>query len=195
MIRPLTEKESERQFRQFETLIEFAKQFDYQEPSDRAVVIVGHTFLDMLLRNILIDFLIDDEKEVDKLLNPDGALGTYGSRVTACYCLGLIDEIVKKDLQLVGRIRNQFAHDLHVDFSNQKIGDWCKALRWHKEFYMMPPPGVSERDLYQSGLISWCVIFRGFLASHEARNELDEINEKPDELRDEGVCDAWATKI
>jgi DNA-binding MltR family transcriptional regulator len=152
MIQPLNEKESERRFHQNETLIEFAKQFGYEEPSDRAVVIVGHAFLDMLLRNILIEFLIDDEKEVERLLHPDGALGTYGSRVTACYCLGLIDEIVKTDLRLVGKIRNQFAHDLHADFSDQRIGGWCKGLRWHREFYMVPHPGATDRDLYQVGV-------------------------------------------
>ena len=105
-----------------------------------------------MLGHILIEFFVDDANEVKKLLHPNGPLGTYGSRTTACYCLGLINEIVKSDLRLVGKIRNRFAHDLRATFSDSQIGDWCRALRWHRETIFEPPPGVSDRDLFQVGV-------------------------------------------
>lgn len=149
---PLSKKEAERYFELREMLFEFAKLFDYDEASDRAVAIVGPAFLDTLLTEVLTNFLIADEKEVSKLLQPDGPLGTYGSRVTACYCLGLIGEIVKADLRLVGKIRNRFAHDLRATFADPKIQSWCRALRWHKEFFMQPPADATDRDLFQVGV-------------------------------------------
>ena len=68
----LSEKEAERYFRRNETLIEFARLFDYAEASDRAIAIIGPAFLDSLLRDILIEFMIEDEPEVNKLLQPEG---------------------------------------------------------------------------------------------------------------------------
>ena len=148
----LSEKESERHFQRLEMLIEFSRLFDYGEASDRAVAIVGPAFLDTLLSDTLIEFMVDDQKEVQRLLQPEGPLGTYGSRVTACYCLGLIGPIITSDLRIVGKIRNRFAHDLRAQFSDQRIGQWCRALRWHREVFSEPPPGVSDRDLFQVGV-------------------------------------------
>jgi hypothetical protein len=107
----LSEEETERYFQRQEMLLEFSRLFDYKEASDRAVAIVGPAFLDTLLNDTLTEFFVEDEKEVYKLIQPEGPLGTYGSRVTARYCLGLIGEIVAADLRLVGKIRNQFAHN------------------------------------------------------------------------------------
>jgi DNA-binding MltR family transcriptional regulator len=149
----LSEQEAERYFRRHEMLIEFSRLFDYSEASNRAVAIVGPAFLDTLLSDILIEFMVDDDREVNKLLQPDGPLGTYGSRVTACYCLGLIGGIVTSDLRLVGKIRNRFAHELRADFSDPKISQWCRALRWHKEaMFRDPPPDATDRDFFQVGV-------------------------------------------
>ena len=150
---PLSKTEAERYFRRHEMLIEFSRLFDYREASDRAVAIVGPAFLDTLLSDILVEFMVDDEREVAKLLQPEGPLGTYGSRVTACYCLGLIGEIVTADLRLVGKIRNRFAHDLRANFSDPKISQWCRALRWHKEaMFREPPSDATDRDFFQVGV-------------------------------------------
>ena len=146
-----SEKEAERYFHRHEMLLEFSRLFDYKD-SDRAVAIIGPAFLDTLLRDILIEFMVEDDREVSKLLQPEGPLGTYGSRVTACYCFGLIGKIVTADLRLVGKIRNRFAHDIRADFSDQKISQWCRALRWHKEAFAIPPPNATDKDLFQVGV-------------------------------------------
>jgi hypothetical protein len=150
---PLSEKEAARHFQRLQLLIEFSRLFDYGEANDRAVAIVGPAFLDTLLCDTLIEFMVDDPKQVQRLLQPEGPLGTYGSRITACYCLGLIGPIVTSDLRIVGKIRNRFAHDLRAAFSDQQISQWCRSLRWHKEvFVAVPPPEATDRDLFQVGL-------------------------------------------
>ena len=147
---PLSEKEAEQHFRLREMLFEFSKLFDYNEASDRAVAIVGPAFLDTLITELLVSFLIDDKKEVQKLLQPDGPLGSFGAKVTACYCLGLIGETIRSDLRLVAKVRNRFAHDLRAAFTDGQITDWCKALQWHKESLMSEPPSeATARDQFQ----------------------------------------------
>lgn len=151
-ILPLSDKDAKRYFELHDMSFEFARLFDYTESSDRAVAIVGPAFLDFLLTEILINFFVDDDKETLKLLQPDGALGTFGSKVSACYCLGLIGKIVRSDLRIVAKIRNRFAHDLRADFSDPKITGLCKALVWHKQLFPDTPTCANERDLFQVGV-------------------------------------------
>lgn len=96
--------------------------------------------------------MIEDALEVAKLLKPERPLGTYGSRVTICYCLGIIGKKVTADLRLAGKIRNQFAHQILATFSDPKISSWCKQLQWHKETMGEPPAAASDRDLFQVGV-------------------------------------------
>lgn len=109
----------------------FGKEF--RAESDRAAVILGAALLDECLRQLLASFLVDDSTKVDKLLATDRPLGTFSSRRLAAYCLGLIGENEYQDLELIGRIRNDFAHDLHgLSFSSQSVRDRCGELRLPK---------------------------------------------------------------
>lgn len=148
----LNQKETKRYFDLRDMLFEFARLFDYSEGSDRAVAIVGPAFLDALLTEMLMNFFVDDDKEVLKLLHVEGPLGTFGAKVSACYCLGLIGKIVTADLRLVAKIRNRFAHDLRADFADAQIAGWCKSLRWHKELFPETPACATHRDLFQVGI-------------------------------------------
>jgi len=149
---PLAKQEAERHFRLQEMLCEFAQLFDYEEVSDRAVAIVGSAFLDTLLTDMLVNFLVDDEKEVLKLMQPEGPLGTFGAKVSTCYCLELIGGTIKSDLRIVAMIRNRFAHDLLANFADPHIKGWCSSLRWHKESLGNPPCDATARDLFQVGV-------------------------------------------
>jgi hypothetical protein len=108
----ITGKALERHFPMQDALFEFSRLFRDEE-NDLALAIVGGAFLDTLLENILIEFLVDDEKEVGELLRHEGPLGTYSGKVRAAYCLGLLRKPVRDDLRLVGKIRNRFARVVH----------------------------------------------------------------------------------
>lgn len=54
----LSEVEAVRYLQREDMLIEFAKLFDYQEASDRAIAIVGPAYLDTLLSEILTEFMM-----------------------------------------------------------------------------------------------------------------------------------------
>lgn len=44
-------------------------------------------------------------------------------------CLGLIYKPVRDDLNLVRKIRNEFAHNLYASFEDEKIESWCSGLK------------------------------------------------------------------
>jgi hypothetical protein len=163
-------KDLERHFALEDALFEFARLFK-DETNDRAMVIVGTSFLETQLEHILINFLVDDEKEINQLLRSDQPMGTYGGKTRMAYCLGLIGPVIRNDLRLIGKIRNKFAHDLNSSFFNSDISSWASSLEWHRISYMVPPDGVSARDLFNVGLNRVVSYLSGIvsLARHEKR--------------------------
>jgi mannitol operon repressor len=107
---------------------------EFQNESSRAAVILGASFLDAQLRQILANFMIDPENAVDELLGDEDIherpLSTFSARIKAAYCLGLISKNERDDLNLIRRIRNRFAHRLHdLTFDDKKIIGWCNSLK------------------------------------------------------------------
>ena len=148
----ITGNDLERYYSLENMLLEFSRLFKHEKKNDRALVIVGAAFLDTLLEHILINFLVDDPKEVADLLRYDQPLGTYGNRTRAAYCFGLINKTIRDDLRVVGKVRNRFAHDLYASFDDQQIRSWCVSLKWHRIAYVPPPPDALERDLFHVGV-------------------------------------------
>ena len=108
-----------------------------REESDRGAVLVGAAFLDDLLQELLAAFFVDpaslsSAKERDRLnglFQPNGAAGSFSSRITLAYALGLISKRDCDDLNLVREIRNDFAHKLrYASFSDDSIHDRCANL-------------------------------------------------------------------
>ena len=140
-----------------ESLADFTKQFDGE--SDRGAALISAAFLDEDLRFLIATFLIDDEEEVGRLLGSnkhwDCPLGTFGTRVRAAYCLGLISRDEFHDLRIIQRIRNAFAHELRSSsFDNERIRNQCNSLRIPQRL----PPHMSlsarEQFLHAVGAIS-----------------------------------------
>ena len=111
---------------------EFFKEF--QDETPRAAVIISGAFLDTLLRDLLASFMVDDPKAVDELLgsekDAEKPLGTFGGRISATYCLGLISPHECHDLKIIKKIRNKFAHKFHgYSFDDPEIVKLCDLLK------------------------------------------------------------------
>lgn len=115
-------------------LQDFTLYNEFREESDRGLAMLCGAALDILLRDLLANFLINDSAEVDILLgsedSPDTPLGAFATRIRAAYCLGLLTKEQRDNLSLIRRIRNHFAHQLHGSkFSEEPVQSWCNALR------------------------------------------------------------------
>lgn len=143
-------KALDRYFDLNKTLMEFSELFTFGENNERAIAILGGSFLEMILEHIILAYLPEDEKEVQKLMEVNQPLGNFSNKISFCYCLGLIEKVVKDDLNLIRKIRNKFAHDLFVSFEDNQIKSWCRELKWHKIAYVENPPSdATHRDLFQ----------------------------------------------
>jgi DNA-binding MltR family transcriptional regulator len=97
------------------------KEFDTE--SDRAAVIVAASILDELLRSFLVAKLVPVSSSNDELFDGANApLGTFSSRIEMAFRIGLISVKFARDLHLVRRIRNDFAHNIHgASFEDTRV--------------------------------------------------------------------------
>lgn len=93
-----------------ETFLRFIDAFKGE--SDRAAVILGAAKLDLLLYQVLQQFLAPITGNKDELLDGDSPLGTFSARIMLSNRLGLIDNEFTRSLQFIRKIRNAFAHEV-----------------------------------------------------------------------------------
>lgn len=134
-----------------DAMLSFHEQFNYEE-NHRAVVISGVAFLEDALLHILENKL-PSCSTAENLLGHRGALGNFSAKVDMIYCLGLFPKVIKQDLDIIGQIRNKFAHELDASFENEKIVELCAQLKWHEEMLMRKaPPEATAFDVFKVGL-------------------------------------------
>jgi DNA-binding MltR family transcriptional regulator len=87
--------------------------------------------LEQVLKEILCAYLIDDKVVEDLFEGGNAPLGTFSARAKLAYTLGLISAEELHDIDLIRKIRNDFAHDMKASFKVQAIKNRCKLLK-HK---------------------------------------------------------------
>ena len=94
----------------------------FSKESDRAVSILAVCLLDDMLEKIIQASYVRDPK-VKTLFKNDHILQSFHSKVNIAYFSGLIPKVFYHDLQLIGEIRNKFAHAVVADlkFSHPMI--------------------------------------------------------------------------
>lgn len=106
----MTEEKKSARSIDIEEFIKFVDEFKGE--SDRAVVILGAAKLDLLLCQILQQYMAPSTGSKDELLDGDSPLGTFSAKILIANRLGLIDNEFTRALQLIRKIRNSFAHEI-----------------------------------------------------------------------------------
>ena len=101
---------------------------EVSKESDRGVVLICCSFVDELLRRTLAAFFIESEGRRAMLEGFNATLGTFSSRIAACYTLGLISVAEYKECEIFRRVRNRFAHEIHISVEDQTLADLSKNL-------------------------------------------------------------------
>ncbi|MEW6092543.1 MAG: MltR family transcriptional regulator [Chloroflexota bacterium] len=148
----------------------FSNEFAHE--SDRASIILGAAYLDDLLEQLIAGFLVDDQNAMGELLDgnrPYAPLSTFSARITAAYCLGLIDYTQYQDLKTIKRIRNLFAHGLQgLSFQNENIIQECQKLKTHRMAHI--PKDVREEFLLTVLILSTDIQIQARQALKERRS-------------------------
>lgn len=102
---------------------------ELQKETDRGLPLVAAALIDEKLLETLQAFLCAGKAADRLLVDPNAPLGTLSARINACSSLGLIDEFEYREITLVRRIRNRFAHSRHgLDFTDERVVSLCASL-------------------------------------------------------------------
>lgn len=103
---------------------------EFARETDRAAAIVAAAMLDEALRVLIDKRLVPAPSPERSILERhDAALGSFAARIDAAFQLGLISKYMARDLHLVRKIRNEFAHyPLELTFEADAIRDRFRAL-------------------------------------------------------------------
>ncbi|MFH1866434.1 MAG: hypothetical protein ABIK85_11190 [Candidatus Eisenbacteria bacterium] len=85
---------------------------EFKGETDRAAVILGAAKLDLLLLQILQRVLLPCPRSSDELFDGDAPLSTFSARIALLHRLGVIDDAFARELHLIRRTRNAFAHEV-----------------------------------------------------------------------------------
>lgn len=107
--------------------------------SPRGAVLTAAAILDSLLEELLRAFLAPGTGGKKLLDGFNAPFGTFSSKIAAAHALGLINTVEFQDLELIRKIRNEFAHEIHVSFKSTSVLDLCEKLRSSPEWDGNPP--------------------------------------------------------
>jgi hypothetical protein len=97
--------------------------------SERAAVVLGAARLELALENALKRILSHNPGGDDNLFDIDRPLGTLAAKVALSYRLGLVDSSFEHSLQMLRRIRNDFAHSSGTEtLENQPHRDRIREM-------------------------------------------------------------------
>ena len=103
----------------------------FNKESDRGAALVAASMLDERLEEILHSFFVETTASRDLLAGFNAPLGTFSSRASASFALGLIQENEFKEITLIRKIRNEFGHGWEpMSFSSERIAALTRQLPW-----------------------------------------------------------------
>jgi len=121
--------------------------------SDRGCALVAAAYLEDELVELLKRFLIKQPDAASKaLFDFNGPLGTFSAKIRMAHALGLISTETQKGLDILRKIRNEFAH-LHepVTFQSDAVKQRTEAMLDHiKETW----PSIREQFTHKVLLLS-----------------------------------------
>jgi DNA-binding MltR family transcriptional regulator len=86
----------------------------YDESPDRGIAISLPAIIDDRLTSILKLVMLDNKKLLNEFFTPGGSLSNFGTKINLVYMLGIVDEEVYRDLSVINKIRNKFAHRVDI---------------------------------------------------------------------------------
>ena len=151
--------------RHFQILDEIERQ------TDRGAALVATAYLDERLRDALRAMCTDDVQSVkdgsdtveSRLFDGTGPFATLSAKINAAFALGFVGPISLRELHLIRKIRNHFAHSSSPGgFDASPVADWCRELRlpeWCLDFGDTEPPSEPRQRFLRSVDLLWSFLF------------------------------------
>lgn len=102
---------------------------ELEQQTDRGAAIIGSAFLEARLEEAIRSRLVGTGEPVDALFQGDAPLATFRAKIDMGFAVGLYAQKIHRDLNLIRKIRNKFAHQFGaIAFSTPDIASQCSEL-------------------------------------------------------------------
>lgn len=149
---------------------------EFQNETDRAAAILGVAYLEDVLSQLFKKIFINNEKFIEENVLGDSrnvVLDTFSKKIATSYALGLLREKEYKDLEIIRRIRNKFAHSMkHLSFEQGAIRDQCLALKIAEDVIKGPLSKANFSDCARLRFIITVGVIGNFL-SYRTEHEIN----------------------
>lgn len=157
------------------------KELDNQ--SDRGVAIVSLAMIEDILKAVIIHRLpTKDEDVIEPLFGGKNPFSGVASKIDVAYAIGAITKRCRKELILLNKVRNQFAHFVSLEspsrvlealsFKVQKIVDLCSNLETIPQVRNEDPVAMAKSDaraLFCDTVFLFCGLAKASLESDSGR--------------------------
>lgn len=127
-------------------LVEIGRTYDKE--SDRAAAILCASFFEHRLEVGLRTVLVEDSV-TDRLFDAYAPLSTFSAKIDFAYSLGYVSQKAYRNLGLIRKIRNHFAHHPDItSFDVSPVRDWSKSLTLPVNSVVGDVQEMSPRDRY-----------------------------------------------
>ena len=103
---------------------------ELHQETDRGAAVMACTMLDWVFKRMLGNFLVKSKIFEELFDGANAPLSSFSNKIKMSYSLGLITQLEYHDINILRRIRNEFAHkfELNFSFEDQKVSSICKNL-------------------------------------------------------------------
>ena len=110
---------------------------ELRSESDRGGTILAGVWIDNLLERKLRALFTEGNSDTRrKLFDLNGPFSGFSSKILAAYSLGWIDSDIFHDINVVRKIRNLFAHELHgIDLESQRLQRLIEKFKIPSRYY------------------------------------------------------------
>ncbi|MDX2210776.1 MAG: hypothetical protein SFV20_10515 [Sphingopyxis sp.] len=125
------------------------------EESDRGRALVAASFLENQLQDIISAYLVRGTAQRQLLEGFNAPIGSLSTKIVLASALGLISDGERRECDLIRKVRNKFAHNVHASFEDADIRDICGGLSFAAANYgSVVVPAVGRFTTSSVALIS-----------------------------------------
>jgi hypothetical protein len=110
------------------------------DETDRGCALMAAAYLDSELQKLLSKYCVNNPNVQKDIFGRSRSLSTFSSRIDMSYLLGLLGPNAHRDLHLIRKVRNEFAHVASpIDFNDPGLAQRCDEL-YHDAYGKPVPP-------------------------------------------------------
>jgi DNA-binding MltR family transcriptional regulator len=130
---------------------------EWRRNSDRSCVIVAASIIDELLGRIIRARLVPNDSSQDTLFDgPNSPLGSFSARIDLAYRIALISPQLARDLHIIRRLRNRFAHSIDsCSFEDVGVRDQVEELFRSLNLVKRSPDPLTPIEDTTKGHFGW----------------------------------------